>query len=265
MTDYDWQKDAKGCYLDWCNHKRAELLQERCPAAEQVVVIGECELYQGDCLEIMQSIDRADAVVTDPPYGIGDKWQGGARHGWGNQDAMKSTRNRWDAEPLGEREVDLILSKADTIIIWGGNYFPLSPSRCWLVWNKPERCFTLAEAELAWTNLDTVVRVIDAPRSEPGRKHPTQKPLAVMSWTINKTTGAVLDPFMGSGTTGVACARAGRKFVGIEIEPEYFDIACTRISKAYEQPDMFVEQPAPKAEQIDMLSNNGQPATKERS
>jgi DNA modification methylase len=137
-------------------------------------------------------------------------------------------------------------------IIWGGNYFPLPPSRCWFVWNKPERNFTLAEAELAWTNRDNVVRVIDCARSEPDRLHPTQKPVAVMAWSVAKTSGTVLDPFMGSGTTGVACANLGRIFIGIEREPTYFDIACRRIEQAYEQGDMFIERPKP-AKQESML------------
>src|SRR5690606_41766480 len=93
-----------------------------------------------------------------------------------------------------------LLASANEAIIWGGNYFNLPPSRCWFVWNKPERNFTLAEAELAWTNRDNVVRVIDAPRSDAGRVHPTQKPVEVMRWCVDKTKGSVLDPFMGSGT-----------------------------------------------------------------
>jgi site-specific DNA-methyltransferase (adenine-specific) len=203
--------------------------------------IGDATLYCGDCLEILPTLGGVDAVVTDPPYGIAGKWVGGKGHGWGKADAEKLTRNRWDAEPLDSEAVRIILSAAKQFIIWGGNYFGLPPSRCWLVWNKPERGFTLAEAELAWTSFDSIVRVFDAPRSEPGREHPTQKPLTLIQWCVQKTRGAVLDPFMGSGTTGVACANLGRKFFGIEIEPRYFDIACKRIADAYKQPRLFDE------------------------
>ena len=101
---------------------------------------------------------------------------------------------------------------------------------------------TLAEAEMAWTNRDSVIRVYDGNRSEPDREHPTQKPIALMQWCVEKTTGTVLDPFMGSGTTGVACANLGRKFIGIEIEPKYFDIACRRIEQAYKQPRLFADE-----------------------
>ena len=206
--------------------------------------IGDATLYQGDCLEILPTLGKVDAVVTDPPYGIADKWRGGFGHGWGKARQESILRNEWDARPLDQRALDILLAAADQQIIWGGNYFELPPSRCWFVWNKPERGFTLAEAELAWTNRDNVVRVFDAPRSEPDRLHPTQKPVALMSWCVQKTTGEVLDPFMGSGTTGVACAKLGRKFIGIELEPKYFDIACKRIEDAYKQGDMFIEPPA---------------------
>jgi DNA modification methylase len=212
-------------------------------------VIGDCTLYLGDCLEVLPTLGKVDALVTDPPYGIADKWQGGGKYGWQNSKAQSVVRNEWDAKPLDREALAIILAAADEHIIWGGNYFELPPSRCWFVWNKPERNFTLAEAELAWTNRDNVVRVVDAPRSEPDRFHPTQKPLAVMAFSVSKTKGHVCDPFMGSGTTGVACVKLGRPFTGIELHEPYFDKACERIRKAYAQPDMFVQRPAePKQE-----------------
>ena len=224
-------KRLRGDTHDWDNRpwKRRE-------------VIGDCTLYLGDCLEILPTLGNVDAVVTDPPYGIADKWKGGfnEKHGWGKAKTESVLRNEWDAKPLDERALTILLAAADQQIIWGGNYFDLPPSRCWLVWNKPERGFTLAEAELAWTNRDSVVRVIDAPRSEPDRLHPTQKPVAVMAFSVAKTKGCVLDPFMGSGTTGVACVKLGRKFIGIEIDPGYFDIACRRIADAVARPDLFI-------------------------
>jgi site-specific DNA-methyltransferase (adenine-specific) len=214
--------------------------------------IGDCTLYLGDCLEILPTLEGVDAVVTDPPYGIADKWKGGSGHGWAKARAGGAQRNKWDHSPLDSDAIRIILAAAPQQIIWGGNYFPLPPSRCWLIWNKPERGFTLAEAEMAWTNRDNVIRVFDAPRSEPDRVHQTQKPVSLMSWCVAKTKGLVCDPFMGSGTTGVACAKLGRKFIGIEIDPGYFDIACKRIDDAYKQPDMFIEQPK-KATQDAML------------
>jgi site-specific DNA-methyltransferase (adenine-specific) len=204
-------------------------------------------LYLGDCREILPSLGRFDAVITDPPYGIADKWKGGfsSKHGWGKAKTEAEVRNDWDAVAPTREVIEQLLACSDQQVIWGGNYFDLPESRCWYVWNKPERGFTLAEAELAWTNFDNVVRVFDAPRSEPGREHPTQKPVALMQWCVQKTKGRVLDPFMGSGTTGVACVALGRPFSGIEAHEPYFDLACRRIEFATKQQDLFIEKPKP--------------------
>ena len=217
----------------------------------RVEIIGDATLYLGDCREILPTLGKVDAVVTDPPYGIAHLWKGGfsSKHGWGKAKDESITRNEWDEKPLSGELLDLILAAGKQQIIWGGNYFDLPESRCWYVWNKPERGFTLAEAELAWTNRDSVIRVFDGNRSEPDRQHPTQKPVALMSWCVEKTKGEVLDPFMGSGTTGVACANLGRKFIGIEIEPKYFDIACRRIEAAYKQPRLFKDEPVKPSKQ----------------
>lgn len=119
----------------------------------------------------------------------------------------------------------------------------------WLVWDKKQRDFSLADAELAWTSQGKALRIFDYPRSKAlldGKCHPTQKPVALMRWCLGFLPNAqtILDPFMGSGTTGVACVKEGRHFIGIEQDPDYFEISCERIREAYRQPDMFVEQPA---------------------
>lgn len=212
--------------------------------------IGDATLYLGDCRDILPTLGQVDAVVTDPPYGIAAKWKGGLGHGWKTAREQSAIRNEWDAAAPSRETLERLLAISREQVIWGGNYFDLPASRCWLVWSKPERGFSLAEAELAWTNRDNVVRVFDGPRSEPDRQHPTQKTLGVMTWSISWTTGRIiLDPFMGSGTTGVACVNLGRKFIGIEIDPDYFDIACRRIEEAYRQPRLFEDKP-PKPEQL---------------
>lgn len=219
----------------------------------RVETFGDCTLHLGDCREILPTLVRVDACITDPPYGIARVWKGGLGRGWAKADSQKALRNAWDDAPPDAKVLEWITG-CEYAIVWGGNYFDLPPSRGWLVWNKPERGFTLAEAELAWTNLETVVRVCDAPRSEYDREHPTQKPVKVMGFAVEKTKGLVCDPFMGSGTTGVACVRLGRKFIGIEIEPKYFDIACRRIEQAQRQGDMLRDIPAPiRATQAAML------------
>lgn len=195
------------------------------------------QLHLGDCLEVMRSMpDKSvDAVITDPPYGIADIWKGGASHGWGVASLATPKRNEWDVKPTKEY-FDEILRIADKVIIWGGNYFDLPISRGWLVWSKPERNFSLSEAELAWTNIPMPIRVIDHRRSDPKREHPTQKPVGVMKFSIEKARlpegATVFDPFMGSGTTGVACVQTGRNFIGVEIDPTYFAIAEKRIAEA---------------------------------
>jgi len=200
-------------------------------------VIGDCALYLGDCLEILPTLEKVDAVITDPPYGIGaakinahssirdnDEWQ----------------RTNWDDSVTPD--LPSILSVADIRAVWGGNYYGLPASSGWLVWRKPEAetGFSLADVELCWTNLDFSARCKTLPRRD-GNLHPTQKPVAVMTWTIERcgNPNSILDPFMGSGTTGVACANLGRKFIGIEIESKYFDIACERITNAYRQQKLF--------------------------
>ncbi len=215
-------------------------------------VIGNARLILGNSFEVLPILERFGALVTDPPYGIASIWsKGSEKHGWGKANSESDKRNEWDGRPLNAVEIAVLLASASQAVIWGGNYFPLPPSRCWLVWSKPERNFSLAEAELAWTNMDAVVRVIDWMRSETGREHPTQKPVEVMKWSGEKTKGSVVDPFMGSGTTGVACIKLGRPFTGIEIDPGYFDMACRRIEAAAREPDIFLSQAdVPKQQEL---------------
>ena len=206
-------------------------------------VIEGATLYLGDCLEILPTLEKVDAVVTDPPYGLGDKWNGGggtSRSSWGfNPNEAKS----WDMRTADG--VEGLTQIAEEVVIWGGNYYALPPSRCWLLWDKKQNDrFSTGQAEMAWTNLERQVRMFRFAQCEQAnegeKSHPTQKPIALMQWCLKWVSGSlILDPFMGSGTTGVACANLGRKFIGIEIEPKYFDIACERIENAYRQSRLF--------------------------
>lgn len=206
------------------------------------------ELYLGDCREILPTLGKVDAVVTDPPYGIGINKSNrlSVSRGHGSE--------TWDDQPA---DISWLLPMQVPSIVWGGNYFDLPPTRAPLVWDKNNAGRDFADFEMAWSNLDMVARrIIYRPMNMDGGKlHPTQKPIEVMSWCVSwlpDEVETILDPFMGSGTTGVACVKLGRKFVGIEIEPKYFDIACKRISDALKQPDFFVEKPKP-AKQEAML------------
>ena len=194
-------------------------------------------VINADCLDILPTLpDKCvDLVLTDPPYGIGSVWKGGfsEKHGWGGSKAESFKRNEWDERPPTKGTLDTLRKISGNMIVWGGNYFELPPSRCWLVWNKPERGFTLAEAELAWTNFDKVGRVFDGNRHVNGeRVHPTQKPTALMCWCIenySKKGDIILDPFLGSGTTIVAAQRLGRRCIGIELDKDYCKLAINRI------------------------------------
>jgi len=190
-------------------------------------------IYHGDCREILPTLGPVDLVLTDPPYGIASIWKGGSGHGWSKARQDGPERNRWDDRPPDAETFALIISKGKDSIIWGGNYFTLPVSRGWLVWTKPERNFTLSEAELAWTSRDSVIRVWDGNRSDAGRIHPTQKTLGVMVWSLSQFPQAktILDPFMGSGTTVLAAKELGRKAIGIEIEEKYCEIAAKRLSQ----------------------------------
>ncbi len=211
--------------------------------------IGEATLYLGDCMEVLPTLGKVDAVITDPPYGLAEKLCGGT---WGKP--FDGVSKDWDAKPW--TATPEFLSSASTFIIWGGNYFNLPPSRCWLIHDKTIRGMTFADAEMAWTNLDKNTRVFSylAPRGFLGesRDHPTQKPLQLMRWCIEQAGNpqTILDPFMGSGTTGVAAIQLGRKFTGIERERKYFEIACRRIEQAYKQRPLFEAEQPPKPVQL---------------
>lgn len=216
------------------------------------------ELYLGDCREILPTLGPVDAVVTDPPYGISVAKKGRVHGGtasakWRGAKAVEYGAQEWDEE-TSQEAVHEAIAKARYSIVFGGNYYTLPPTSCWLVWDK-ETNGNLADCELAWTNLPKAVRRIRylwngfaRANNEPRGDHPTQKPLGVMRWCIDQLpvdATTILDPFAGSGTTGVAAVMAGRRFIGVEREPVYFDAACRRIREALARPDLFT--PAPVA------------------
>jgi len=225
--------------------------------------IGACRLLQGDCLSIMPLLGKVDAVVTDPPYGISmDRGAGGGGYdgfGGGKKRTPKVYAGGWDKERPDAAIFDLIVDNAEVSIVWGGNYFSdiLPRSGKWLFWNKLQTMPTFSDGEMAWTSLSgnsTKMFTYNGSglhAKEKQRQHPTQKPVALMEWCLGFLPDAqtILDPFMGSGTTLVACAKLGRAGIGIELDPEYFEIACRRVEEAYRQPDLFVAPPAPKPKQ----------------
>lgn len=208
------------------------------------VVIGNAELWHGDCREVLPLLRKHDLLLTDPPYGTrGNDAESrhDAANGWRQYGVLD-----WDIERPAGLLFDLMREKGAACVVWGANYFSdlLPPSMRWLVWDKGQRDFSLADCEFAWSSEQKAARILTLSRGEAlqhGKQHPTQKPTRLMAWCIelHQKAGSVLDPFMGSGTTGVACAQLGRKFTGIERERRYFDIACERISRAQAQGQMF--------------------------
>jgi site-specific DNA-methyltransferase (adenine-specific)/modification methylase len=208
-------------------------------------------LHCGDCLEVMRGMEAGsvDAVITDPPYGIGE-----------SQRKVMSRGNMARAIDYGDFGWDFARASDDAIaelqrvskeqVIFGGNYYTdlLPPSASWIVWDKMNGSNDFADCELAWTSHKRAVRrfrylwngmIKQLPEQ---RYHPTQKPLALMRWVIENytlTCATILDPFMGSGTTGVACVQTGRRFVGVEIDPGYYAIAERRIAAAQMQPHLI--------------------------
>jgi len=208
------------------------------------------ELWLGDCREVLPTLGKVDAVVTDPPYGLGDKWTSGGRGKWPLVDRdMRGGGGAWDGEAA---DIAPALRLAKHAVVWGGNYFDLPPSRGWLVWDKIVRDFSTGVCELAWTSLDQPIKALNYSHgalATEGKQHPTQKPLPLMRWCVEMLPNdaiTILDPFMGSGTTGVACVQLGRKFIGIELDPGYFDIACRRISDELKRPRLDLGEPVAK-------------------
>lgn len=267
MPEYDPRKDGFDSYNVAIAGMRSKLLKERCPAAKRVEVIGQCELYLGDCMEIMPYLSKVDAVVTDPPYGISaDKTmhkQGGTKYGKAAAAKRQYRDTDWDIKPISQELMSLVQNAGKWNIVFGGNYYSFPASSCWLVWDKENGDNGFADCELAWTNLPKAVRRIKwmwngmlRKGGEEREGHPTQKPVGVMQWAIKQLPDpslSVLDPFMGSGTTGIAAFKEGRAFVGIEVDEQYFELACQRIRKAHLQPDLFVAAPEPKPVQEAMF------------
>lgn len=214
------------------------------------VEIGNASLYLGDCMDILPTLDKVDAVICDPPYGINENSKKVASRG--KLAAPKDYGDfNWDKAPPPDALIELIRTKGQHQAFFGGNYFTLPPTSCWLVWDKLNGDNDFADCELAWTNWPKAVRRLQwrwngmIRQGNEERYHPTQKPLEVMKWVIELCPKAdtILDPFMGSGTTGVAAIQLGRKFIGIEREPKYFDIACKRIEQAVAQGQLFEPEP----------------------
>lgn len=206
------------------------------------------QVLTGDCLELLKSLPDGcvDAVVTDPPYGLGiDGRRASIRRGENKHKGGKRAYEfkGWDVERPCPEVFSHIFRVSKSQTIWGGNYFAdlLPPSAGWLVWDKGQR-LDQSDGELAWTSRQGALRIHVVNRTQilvDGACHPTQKPVCLMGWSISllrlPPNALVLDPFCGSGSTGVACAREGMRFLGMELSEDYATIARRRIADAYAQ------------------------------
>jgi len=205
-----------------------------------------------DCMDYMATMaDKSvDLCLTDPPYGI-RAYANGVMGGGGFAKQSKYDATDWDESPASREQIATITRISKNQIIFGGNYFDLPPSSCWLVWDKDNGRNDFADCELAWTSFKTAVRIYkwkwqgmlqQDMKNKDKRVHPTQKPIALFNWCLtnySKKGEIIFDPFAGSFTTAIACIRTGRKYICIEKERKYFDIGVKRIEAELEQTDFL--------------------------
>ena len=205
-------------------------------------IIKNCTLYNMDCMEYMKSLpDNAfDLAIVDPPYGIDV-----TSMNMGGRKTIKPDKTKsWDNAIPNQDYFDELNRVSKNQIIWGGNYFPLPPTRCWLMWDKGESMYgrDFAEAEMAWTNFDKVVRLYKQNPNQLDRIHPTQKPIKLYEWLLTnyaKQGDKILDTHLGSGSHAIACNNLGFELVGLELDSDYFKASCERIAKEAQQERLF--------------------------
>jgi site-specific DNA-methyltransferase (adenine-specific) len=229
---------------------------------KQEFLNGQIVLFNGDCLDVMRNLKdkEIDLVLTDPPYGgAGNDWQNKKNSRFGGlfeKYEIKATRTgetwankyeskvkHWDIAP--EQEIfDEIFRISKEQIIWGGNYFSLPPTRCFLIWKKLtiSEKFSMAMAEYAWTSFNKNAKLFEYAPQDSTRFHPTQKPIPLINWCLlnnSKENDLIFDGFLGSGTTAIACIRTKRRLIGCELDNEYFNKMCKRIEEELRQGNLF--------------------------
>lgn len=207
-----------------------------------------------DCMLAMSEFPDKffDLAVVDPPYGINISQELSER----GKSCKKNGYREWDY-----KEWDAQMPNADYFrelkrvskeqVIWGGNYYELPPTRCWLVWDKGQRDFSFADGELAWTSFDKSMRIFEYARGKAlnnanGDKiHPTQKPVALYDWIFKnyaKDGMKILDTHLGSGSSRISAYKAGLDFWGYELDKDYFDAQEKRFNNFISQQDLFRQQ-----------------------
>ena len=214
-----------------------EAPQEPITKLGDVWILGEHRVMCGDstskeAIEILMDGEKADLLLTDPPYGIGIDGQKESKAKNPKHNRKAHEFRGWDNNRPSKETFNLILQYCTEAIIWGGNYFAdlLPAKRGWLVWDKGQKGLTMSDGELAWCSLDKPLRIVEVNRGAlKGSVHPTQKPLQVIEFCIKQTEGAtIFDPFLGSGTTLIAAEKTKRKCYGMELDPKYCDVIVKR-------------------------------------
>ena len=207
--------------------------------------LGNITLYNADCMEIMKSFTdkQFDLAFVDRPYGIGAENHAGKKeNGW-----TQWEKKGWDSKTPDKTYFNELFRVSKNQIIWGGNYMTdsLYPSMGWVIWDKGQRDFSLADGEMAWTSFNKAMRIWDYSRAKnlsEKRIHPTQKPVALYKWILDKYAKqgqTILDTHLGSGSSAIAAHDYGYEFTGIELDSEYYEAAKKRISEHQRQLSMF--------------------------
>jgi site-specific DNA-methyltransferase (adenine-specific) len=199
--------------------------------------MGRIRLFNQDCMEAMKAMpDKAyDLAIVDPPYGIGDKFKGGKT---GKMQFNEIVNKAWDNPPEPNYFKELYRVSVNQIV-WGGNYFTLPPSRCFIVWDKLiSEDFSLAMVEQAWTSFDALAKLIRMSTPKTGKIHPTQKPVRLYEWLLKnyaKQGDKILDTHGGSGSIAIACDIMGFDLDWYEIDKDYFTAAKERLERHQRQ------------------------------
>ena len=216
--------------------------KEETPAVVMAPAYGTLDLRRADCMDMMAEFPDGyfDLAIVDPPYGIGRKFKGGKT---GKMQFNEVVEKGWDVAPEDDyfRQLRRVSSNQ---IIWGGNYFELPPTRCWIIWDKQiSEDFSLAMAELAWVSKDGLTKIVRMPTPKDGGKiHPTQKPVALYRWLLANYAQPgqrILDTHLGSGSHAIACYYAGMHLTACEIDEDYFKAASERIERETAQTVLF--------------------------
>ena len=210
---------------------------------------GGIELLNCNCMDYMSGIDDKffDLAIVDPPYGNNLSGGRSAKNGWNQSIDWEKCNKGWNLEIPKPEYFSELQRVSKNQIIWGGNYFAnlLPPSECWLIWDKGQRDFSLADGEMAWTSFDKAMRIKTIHRAVANQEtkiHPTQKPVKLYQWILNsfaKENDRVLDTHLGSGSIAIACSEYKVNLTATEIDKEIYDAACIRVSQSLAQISMF--------------------------